>query len=247
MRFAGLSAKESVLPDCRAVTAAEKPRKAATSISSSFSTVSVHRISRYTAICSPDCRTGIAPAAFFPAAENWKTGSPSDLFQFYFDTELSSASLDFLRNLLSREAVERAVRIGACNLYHGCVHNMVHERDPEILSALYKSAVFLLQAVCFRGTGLYLKKRADLRKNVSGREREILDIAEERKREKSLPEMNDAAEAAEKAEMMAEMAETAESGSEKRKEQFERQSELLFLWAQQLLLDFSGRKASENS
>ena len=176
--------------------------------------------------------------------ENWE---PSDLFQFYFDTEPLIGSLDFLRNLLSREAVERAVRIGACNLYHGCVHNMVHERDPEILSALYKSAVFLLQAVCFRGTGLYLKKRADLRKNVSGREREILDIAEERKREKSLPEMNGAAEAAERAEMMAEMAETAESGSEKRKEQFERQSELLFLWAQQLLLDFSGRKASENS
>ena len=56
--------------------------------------------------------------------ENWE---PSDLFQFYFDTEPLIGSLDFLRNLLSREAVERAVRIGACNLYHGCVHlSLIH-------------------------------------------------------------------------------------------------------------------------
>lgn len=63
---------------------------------------------------------------------------------------------------IDRQAVKRAIRIGACNIYHACVHNYVHERSDDILRSLYKSAVFVLQAVWFYETGKYIKSKTDL-------------------------------------------------------------------------------------
>ena len=81
---------------------------------------------------------------------NWE---PSDLFQFYYDTTAIKGSLDEILSLIDRTAVERAIKIGACNLYHGCVHNMLHEKSDEILRGLYKSASFVVQAIVFHQTG----------------------------------------------------------------------------------------------
>ena len=61
---------------------------------------------------------------------NWK---PSDLFQFYYDTKPIKGSLDELLPLIDDTAVTRAIKIGACNIYHGCVHNMLYEKNEEIL------------------------------------------------------------------------------------------------------------------
>ena len=60
---------------------------------------------------------------------NWE---PSDLFQFYHDTTPIKGSLDCLLPLIDDVAVERAIKIGACNIYHGCVHNMLHEKSEDI-------------------------------------------------------------------------------------------------------------------
>ena len=87
---------------------------------------------------------------------------PSDLFQFYHDTKPIRGSLDALIPLLDAEAVRRAVKIGACNIYHGCVHNMVHEKDGEILRGLYKSASFAVQAIVFEQTGRYFSSLREL-------------------------------------------------------------------------------------
>ena len=51
---------------------------------------------------------------------NWE---PADLFQFYHETKPIWGSLDDLLPLLDKAAVDRAIKIGACNIYHGCVHN----------------------------------------------------------------------------------------------------------------------------
>lgn len=87
---------------------------------------------------------------------------PSDLFQFYHDTKAIRGNLDALIPLLDAEAVKRAVKIGACNLYHGCVHNMVHEKDGEILRGLYKSASFAVQAIVYEQTGRYFSSLCEL-------------------------------------------------------------------------------------
>ncbi|MBO5702281.1 MAG: nucleotidyltransferase domain-containing protein [Clostridia bacterium] len=87
---------------------------------------------------------------------------PSDLFQFFHDTKPIRGTLDALIPLLDAEAVSRAVKIGACNIYHGCVHNMLHEKSEEILRGLYKSASFAVQAIVFEQTGLYFSSQREL-------------------------------------------------------------------------------------
>jgi predicted nucleotidyltransferase len=100
---------------------------------------------------------------------------PSDLFQFYYDTTPIKGSLDELLPLLDKIAVERAIKIGACNIYHGCVHNMLHEKSEDILRDLYKSASFVVQAIAFKQTGKYIKHKSELRDVVSTDERVIID------------------------------------------------------------------------
>jgi predicted nucleotidyltransferase len=103
---------------------------------------------------------------------NWE---PSDLFQFYYDTKPLKGNLDELQGILDAAAVNRAIKIGACNIFHGCVHNMLHEKSEEILRGLYKSASFVVQAICFVQTGVYVSRQNDLLEIVSPNERAIVD------------------------------------------------------------------------
>lgn len=103
---------------------------------------------------------------------NWE---PSDLFQFYYDTKPILGNLDALLPLLDAEAVMRAIKIGACNIYHGCVHNMLYEKSEDILRGLYKSASFVLQAIAFQQTGTYISYQKDLLPVVAPDERLIVD------------------------------------------------------------------------
>ena len=100
---------------------------------------------------------------------------PSDLFQFYYDTKPIIGSLDALLPLLDRSAVERAIKIGACNIYHGCVHNMLHEKSEDVLKALYKSASFVLQAITFNRTGKYISHQSELLSFVDEEEKVIIN------------------------------------------------------------------------
>ena len=95
---------------------------------------------------------------------NWET---SDLFQFYYDTTPIKGTLDCLLEKIDKHAVMRAIRIGACNIYHACVHNFVHEKSEDILRSLYKSAAFVLQAVWFYETGKYIKSKAELQNAIN--------------------------------------------------------------------------------
>ncbi len=104
---------------------------------------------------------------------NWE---PSDLFQFYYDTTPIKGSLDELLTVIDDAAVKRAIKIGACNIYHGCVHNMLHEKSEDILRGLYKSASFVVQAIVFGQTGKYIKHQNELLGVVSADERKIIEI-----------------------------------------------------------------------
>ena len=100
---------------------------------------------------------------------------PSDLFQFYYDTTPIKGSLDELLTVIDDAAVGRAIKIGACNIYHGCVHNMLFDKSEDILRGLYKSASFVVQAIVFRQTGKYVKHQKDLLGVVSADERKIVE------------------------------------------------------------------------
>ncbi len=87
---------------------------------------------------------------------------PSDLFQFCHDTTPIQGSLDEVMAVIDEGAVNRAIKTGACNIYHGCVHNMLYEKSEDILRGLYKSASFVVQAIVFQQTGIYMKQQKEL-------------------------------------------------------------------------------------
>ena len=103
---------------------------------------------------------------------NWE---PSDLFQFYHDTTPIKGSLDDLLTLIDNTAIDRAIKTGAGNIYHGCVHNMLHEKSEEILKGLYKAASFVVQAIVFKQTGNYFKHQNQLLQVALPEERTIVE------------------------------------------------------------------------
>jgi len=90
---------------------------------------------------------------------NWE---PSDLFQFCHDTTPIRGSLDEVMKVVDENAVNRAIKIGACNIFHGCVHNVLHGKSEDVLRGLYKSASFVVQAIVFKQTGSYIKHQEKL-------------------------------------------------------------------------------------
>ena len=103
---------------------------------------------------------------------NWES---SDLFQFYYDTTPIKGSLDDLLPLIDHVAIERTIKMGAGNIYHGCVHNMLHEKSEEILKGLYKAASFVVQAIVFKQTGKYIKRQSQLLQVALTEERMITE------------------------------------------------------------------------
>jgi hypothetical protein len=103
---------------------------------------------------------------------NWE---PSDLFQFCHDTAPIKGSLDEVMAVIDESAVNRAIKIGACNIFHGCAHNMLHEKSEDILRGLYKSASFVVQAIAFKQTGNYIRHQKELLQVVSSEERVIVE------------------------------------------------------------------------
>ena len=103
---------------------------------------------------------------------NWE---PSDLFQFCHDTTPILGSLDEVMAVIDESVVNRAIKIGTCNIFHGCVHNMLYEKSEDILRGLYKSASFVVQAIVFKQTGNYIIHQKDLLQVVSFDERVIVE------------------------------------------------------------------------
>lgn len=103
---------------------------------------------------------------------NWE---PSDLFQFYHDTTPIKGNLDELLALIDNNAVDRAIKIGVCNIFHSCIHNMLYEKSEEILKGLYKSASFVVHAICFKQTGKYVSRQKDLLSIISSDEHAIIE------------------------------------------------------------------------
>ena len=99
---------------------------------------------------------------------------PSELFQFCRDTKPIIGSLDKVLALVKPGDVDRAIRSGACGIYHVCVHNMLYEKDEGILHGLYKTATFTIRASTFRRTGKYCSRLDELLHFLDAADREIV-------------------------------------------------------------------------
>ena len=114
---------------------------------------------------------------------NWE---PSELFQFYHDTTAIKGSLDDLLPLIDNATIDSAIKMGVCNIYHGCIHNMLHEKSEQILKGLYKAASFVVQAIVFKQTGNYIKHQSQLLQVASADERLITAIFLKYKNEEAI-------------------------------------------------------------
>lgn len=97
------------------------------------------------------------------------------LFQFYHDTVSLYGTLEWIKPLIKEVDIISAVHIGACNIYHACIHNAVHEKSTEILKSLLKSTVFVIQAKYYLENNTYLRKRAELMPKLEGQDKQILN------------------------------------------------------------------------
>ena len=103
---------------------------------------------------------------------NWE---PSDLFQFCHDTTPIKGSLNEVMAVVGESDVNRSIKIGVCNIFHGCVHNMLYEKSEDILRGLYKAASFVVQAIAFKQTGNYIRHQKELLQVVSPDEQIIVE------------------------------------------------------------------------
>ena len=102
----------------------------------------------------------------------WDRG---DLFQFIHDTIPFYGDLSALTPPLGREDARRTALKGACDIYHGCVHGLLFDRNPAVLAALYKMSAFALRAKYFWQTGEYVFRTDDLKARLAPADACLLD------------------------------------------------------------------------
>ncbi len=98
----------------------------------------------------------------------------SELFQFCHDTKPWFGTLDDVLSSVKKPDVKRAALIGACNIYHTCVHNFLHENQAEILRAMLKTAFFVQQAKYYYETGTYIRNKQELLLRLCEQDKELL-------------------------------------------------------------------------
>ena len=99
---------------------------------------------------------------------------PSELFQFCMDTRPVIGSLEDILAVVDSGDIARAIRIGACTVYHACVHNMLREKNEGILRSLYKTASFAIRAAVYLNTGKYCARLDELLLYADGPNRTIV-------------------------------------------------------------------------
>ena len=140
-----------------------------------FDKLKMDDLKKYDEIISKmSCREKIC--GFLSGKDELANWEKSDLFQFYYDTKAIYGKLDFILPLIKKENVKQAVLIGGCNIYHACCHNIIHEKSLDILKALFKQAVFVLQAKYFYDTENYVSKKKDLIDKLEAEDKHILEL-----------------------------------------------------------------------
>ncbi len=106
---------------------------------------------------------------------NWDGG---ELLALYYDTLPFYGSLDALLECIDAASVKACIRKDIGGIYHGCAHNLLHERDEVLLQNLYKSAEFVLKAIYYLRTGSYLRGRSELMAVLTGADGDIFQTAQ---------------------------------------------------------------------
>lgn len=105
--------------------------------------------------------------------KNWDR---ADLFQFYYDTKPIFGNIDWIGSLIKKSDIKRAVHRDACNIYHMCVHNAIHEKSIDILKGIFKASVYLAREKYFYSYGTYAEKVTELIACADDEDKNILQL-----------------------------------------------------------------------
>lgn len=122
-----------------------------------------------------DCSSMIC--GFVAGSDDLHGWEKSDLLQLFLDTQPIIGSLDSFGIFFTKEDIRRAVKTGACNIYHACLHNFLHARNMEVLVDLFKSARFTVRMKHYCETGDYVASFCRLKDVVPDEDRQILICA----------------------------------------------------------------------
>lgn len=114
---------------------------------------------------------------FLAGREDLEHWPPADFFSLYHDTIPIEGTLDSLAHRAGRQAGEEAAKLGAANLYHACLHNLLHARKESTVRGLYKQAAFTLQAAYFVRAGVFVRSQKELLPLLEPAEGEILSLS----------------------------------------------------------------------
>lgn len=120
---------------------------------------------------------GALVCGFVAGADELSAWDAADLVQLCLDTVPIRGSLEKWAARLGEADIRRAVLTGACALYHACAHNYLHERSTEMLSALIKTARFVVRLKNRAETGTYTPAMRALRRRADETDGAILDAA----------------------------------------------------------------------
>lgn len=126
------------------------------------------------AISVLDCREKIC--GFISGTNEIKKWDRADLFQFYYDTKPIFGSIEWVGRLVEKSDIKRTIHRDACNIYHMCVHNAIHEKNADILEGILKASVYLVREKYFYAYEMYIEKASELLKCADNEDKVILKL-----------------------------------------------------------------------
>ena len=112
---------------------------------------------------------------FVSSIDELRAWESADRAQLILDTKPVYKNLAELCSRITEDDIIRAVRQGACAIYHASSHNILHARDWSILPELYKSARFTIRMKYYLQTGTYVSAFGVLVGFVDEGEKAILE------------------------------------------------------------------------
>ena len=99
---------------------------------------------------------------------------PTDLFHLCVDTKPILGSLEAIWERVDRDSIRRAAWRGACDIFHGCVHNMIYKNSSGVLGGLLKQAVFVIQQLIYLRTGSLILPLTEMLESADPLEQRIV-------------------------------------------------------------------------
>ena len=107
---------------------------------------------------------------------NW---NPLEICNLLHCTKDYYGSLADLVPEYTRDDIRNYAKLSLNNLYHEICHRYIHgskEKNVAKLPGSYKNVFFILQTVLFLRTGVFVSTKEEMRKTVTGRDREVMEI-----------------------------------------------------------------------